>query len=262
MNKVTPLEQTSQMTKLFMKDESLKTSCKPSKRRCCPTFTVTDFATDYRGLPLPSNIPKDCFDDVDQESSDEATTKYRTTESGEPDDAEAVVSMAQSVGTLSCSVRLDWESLREEEDTNNPLLIGALQELDESLMDGDHRRTTKAWNSLGLVRLHTQRNPREALRCHENALHLLESSLSSLEECSSRLVENEESDETPSSLLVELATTYHDLGLCYERLNDTKQAMESYHKAKDELSKEMELMDTYPQTRTLNRSIERLQRAL
>ncbi len=150
---------------------------------------------------------------------------------------------------------------------SNPLLAQALEELDRNLVKGDRHRMAQSWNSLGLVRLHTQLDILEAIRCHKNALQLLQSSSSSPSSSSSSSSSfslsphhhHSHDDARAASDSLELATTFHDLGLCYERLNDTNQAMQSYLQARDILSSENLLMESHPQIIALNRAIDRIQ---
>ena len=136
--------------------------------------------------------------------------------------------------------------------SRNPVLVRAMEELQQSLVEGNHRRMIEAWNSLGLVHLHTELDPREAIRCHENALQLLQSS-------SALMGGNERIEKQfDQYFLLELATTFHDLGLCYERLNDTKQALELYQRAKEVLARQSGHMEAYPRMSALERVIDRL----
>lgn len=140
----------------------------------------------------------------------------------------------------------------------NPLLLNALEELNRSLIEGDVQKMAQSWNSLGLVRLHTQLDPHEAIRCHKNALQLLQTSpsmdVTTTSHPSTTIVTG------TNSHALELAATFHDLGLCYERLNDMNEAMKSYLHARDILSSKNLLIDSHPQTLALNRAIERIQK--
>lgn len=137
-----------------------------------------------------------------------------------------------------CKKFRDEDPLQPE----NPLLTTSLDELEESLLDGNSQRIAEAWNSLGLVRLHTQHNPEEALRCHENALNLL----SSL-------------DSHSAVHYTHLATTLHDVGLCYERLNNTARALEYYGRAA-RLLEEQHFDASHERLLAINRAIARVQR--
>lgn len=172
----------------------------------------------------------------------------------------------------------DNDDVVERQQTKNPLLSKALQELDQSLIEGDRQRMAQSWNSLGLVRLHTQRDPHEAIRCHRNALQLLVSSSSSTStatdedgpSCGASVravppcidASSSSSSSCSQQSLLELATTYNDLGLCYERLNDTKEAMTMYLEAQKILSTEKLLVESHPRIVALNRAIDRIQRIL
>lgn len=213
-----------------------------NNRKISPTLkgVMTDFLYSYRCANLPQQDP------------------YILPTVG-PFEGDSVVEDWLKETNIGTESQRGSKKLPEKSPTSNHLLLKALNELDQSLKEGNQQRMAEAWNSLGLVRLHTELNPREAIRCHENALQLLRSSSSSLSSSSSEV---EQMVGTDSCFPLELATTFHDLGFCYERLKDTTHALELYQAAKRILTKEHGILDSYPRLRALERSIERLQRRL
>ena len=100
-------------------------------------------------------------------------------------------------------------------DSVDPIVLPqALSELDRSVaMHGpNHEKVAEAWNSLGLIRLHMQKNAHEALKCHQKALDIY------------NLIE-------APSVHLHMAITFNDLGMCYERLNDRENALLLYNRA-------------------------------
>eukprot|EP00934_Nitzschia_sp_Nitz4_P002148 Nitzschia sp. Nitz4//scaffold63_size106090//81538//82095//NITZ4_004406-RA/size106090-processed-gene-0.133-mRNA-1//1//CDS//3329556023//2148//frame0 len=125
--------------------------------------------------------------------------------------------------------------------TQNPLLNKALDDL-ERCQDGGCKRTiAEAWNALGLVRLHTQRDPQEALRCHDCALQLLESM-------------------GGNDVNSDLAATLNDLGLCHERLGDKAKAMQLYQRAREVLEGQ-DFKSSHERLQAVDRAIARVSRA-
>lgn len=247
-------------------DEAKKIRVVPTRRRSSRMFQPpgeTDFLTEYKGASgmfyAKSNTSSQ-YQVLESSKNDENDTTANFPTDGNDDSRSPTATRKENV---SCSCQQDHD---ESRDTRNPLLSKALHELDQSLIAGDRQRMAQAWNSLGLVRLHTQLKPHEAIRCHRNALQLLLSS------SSSPTTSTTEEDSSSSSgacqgacssqHLLELATTYKDLGLCYERLNDTNEAMAMYLEAQKILSTEKLLVETHPQILALKRAIDRIQRIL
>lgn len=74
-----------------------------------------------------------------------------------------------------------------------------------------HVKVAETWNSLGLIRLHMQRNAPAAMKCHEEALKIYRG-LDDADPC-------------------QLADTLADLGRCCERLNEHDRALALYEEA-------------------------------
>ena len=125
----------------------------------------------------------------------------------------------------------------------NPLLESALLEIRQAEESGTTRQEIEAWNSLGLIRLHTQRNPQEALKYHMHALNLC----SALEQ---------DGDDT----IMETSNTYGDIGLCYERLGEDKEALRCYEKAYSLLIETNNVSECHPRLIGLKRVLARLGR--
>lgn len=126
-----------------------------------------------------------------------------------------------------------WElpSLDKEEQSNH-LVQAVLDDLQQAQESGSISETCEAWNALGLIRLHTRQNPEGALECHEMALRLL----------------GKESD-------CMRAVTLSDIGLCYERMEETKQAVLAYQQSMDLMK-----ATNHPRKLSLERTMARLSR--
>jgi tetratricopeptide (TPR) repeat protein len=122
---------------------------------------------------------------------------------------------------------------KEPSNAMNPLLECVLDDLKRSEREGDLAQTIEAWNALGLIRLHTQRNASEALKCHKQALSL----------CSKAM---------------ETSITWTDMGLCYERLGDEQEALLCYQRAYELL--EDSVSESHPRRAGLKRVLARLRR--
>ena len=127
----------------------------------------------------------------------------------------------------------------------NPLLDDAMEQLSKCIRENDTQKTHEAWNALGLVHLHAQRNPEEAIRCHKEALTLLEADVSG-----------------STRVYLKKATTLQDLGLCYERLHNQKRALELYQEARDLLTEHCSLETSHPRMLSIELAINRLLRML
>jgi tetratricopeptide (TPR) repeat protein len=150
-----------------------------------------------------------------------------------------VFSMNQTIDKISSpTICLLVTSSPQEEKmegniSTNPVLAAVLLDLEKSQTEGDQQKIAEAWNSLGLVRLHTQHNTKEAIICHKKALKM----------CIDP---------------VETAITLNDLGFCYERLNEHDQAMQVYKQAMQLLGNR--LADSHPRKLGLERNMARLLR--
>lgn len=223
----------------------------PTNRKC-GVAAETDFLAEYKGASGMFYAKTN-------------TSRQRSLELGKYDDGTSTNLHADG-GSIDSRSQTPFDDDHQSHETRkNPLLSKALHELDQSLIEGDRQRMAQSWNSLGLVRLHTQLDPHEAIRCHRNALQLLlASSTTSTEEDSGGppSIAPYSIDASCSQHALELATTYKDLGLCYERLNDTTEAMTMYLEAQRIVSTEKLLVESHPQMLALNRAIDRIQRIL
>ena len=100
----------------------------------------------------------------------------------------------------------------EEACTGNPYLNRVLADI-KCFQENEccnKEALAEAWNALGLIRLHMQRNANEARKCHEQALRIYQSH---------------------QELSVPTAITLNDLAFCYEQLSQIDRALETYNKA-------------------------------
>jgi tetratricopeptide (TPR) repeat protein len=93
------------------------------------------------------------------------------------------------------------------------LLEAILDDLDryQTLFGDADIKTAETWTSLGLVRLHLEKDAQSALSCFKESLQIF--------------VQNND--------LQSVATTWNDLGICFERLQMHEEALKSYMKARD-----------------------------
>ncbi|CAJ1954937.1 unnamed protein product [Cylindrotheca closterium] len=131
-----------------------------------------------------------------------------------------------------------WElPILEKEEESNHLVQNILDDLQHAQESGSLCQLCEAWNALGLIRLHTRRNPAGALECHALALRLI--ACNGDEDCMKK------------------ATTLSDMGLCYERLQQTKEAVLAYKQAMDLMKG---TSSSHPQKMSLERTMARLTR--
>uniref|UniRef100_A0A7S1D2E4 Kinesin light chain n=1 Tax=Cyclophora tenuis TaxID=216820 RepID=A0A7S1D2E4_CYCTE len=125
-------------------------------------------------------------------------------------------------------------------DSDNVVLRQVLDDLRRYRRDlgENHEKVAETWNSLGLIRLHMQRDPEAALGCHQEALKIFRKKTANLA----------------------MAITLNDLGYCYERLNQREQALEIYKEAVD-LLKKQKLGQSHPRMIATQRSVNRLMRS-
>ena len=125
-------------------------------------------------------------------------------------------------------------------DSDNVVLRQVLDDLHRYRRDlGEtHEKVAETWNSLGLIRLHMQRDPEAALGCHQEALKIFRKKKASMA----------------------MAITLNDLGYCYERLNQNEPALEIYKEAV-ELLKKLKIGQSHPRMTSTQRSINRLMRS-
>lgn len=123
------------------------------------------------------------------------------------------------------------------EEKNNVILQSTIQDLHRyrSEYGEQHEKVAALWSSLGLIRLHMNRNTLLAKACLNQALQIymhLEHGIST-------------------------AVTLTDLGFCHEKLNDMEGALSSYYKAMD-LFFSCGLCESHPRVIATRRFIDRL----
>lgn len=149
----------------------------------------------------------------------------------------------------SSAVHLTVKPLHEEserttiditdEKTSNPVLKQVLHDLRRAQMQfgTHHEKSAEAWNALGLVRIHMQRDAEAAKKCHEFALAIFR--------------EQEMAEET--------ATTLNDLGICCERLDLPEAALKQYEESLLILENQ-NFPETHPQMLSTRRAVSRMTR--
>jgi tetratricopeptide (TPR) repeat protein len=127
-----------------------------------------------------------------------------------------------SIGTTSAT--RTWDSSSTDSDseesigsapipTAEPIVLpAALDELGRliAVHGPRHESVAEAWTSIGLIRLHMQRDALAALKCHQRALEVYKSIHASQ---------------------TKLAIALSDLGMCYERLGNRTKALDAYRGA-------------------------------
>jgi len=121
----------------------------------------------------------------------------------------------------------------------NPVLCRVLDELDrlKDQYGGDHNSVAEAWNALGLVKVHMQRDTTGAMVCHEEACRIY--------------IRNGEK--------VETAFTLSDLAYCYEQLGMQSKALSLYQDVLCIISEE-KISEFHPKLGSTQRAIARIQR--
>mmetsp|Transcript_23175 Transcript_23175/g.54803 ORF Transcript_23175/g.54803 Transcript_23175/m.54803 type:complete len:167 (+) Transcript_23175:118-618(+) len=126
-----------------------------------------------------------------------------------------------------------------DEETSNPVLKKVIHDLRRAQMNFGyhHEKCAEAWNALGLVRIHMQRDAESARKCHEYALAIFRD----------------------HDMTLETATTLNDLGYCHERLDLPVAALENYEESLDILEVE-DLPENHPQVLCTKRALSRMTR--
>jgi tetratricopeptide (TPR) repeat protein len=124
-------------------------------------------------------------------------------------------------------------------DAGNPVLRRVMSDLRTAQHEygNYHNSVAEAWNALGLVRVHMQRDAKGAKMCHEEALRIY--------------VSNKEH--------VETAITLNDLGYCHEQLGEHNQALQRYEEALTILSS-LKLDESHPRMISTRRAVYRVRR--
>mmetsp|Transcript_92439 Transcript_92439/g.188108 ORF Transcript_92439/g.188108 Transcript_92439/m.188108 type:complete len:171 (+) Transcript_92439:83-595(+) len=126
-----------------------------------------------------------------------------------------------------------------DEESSNPVLKQVVHDLrDAQLRFGTHHQNcADAWNALGLIRVHMQRDPEAARKCHEYALTIFQE----------------------RRMAKEMATTLNDLGYCCERLNLREAALKNYQESLRLLESEI-FSESHPQVLSTRRAVSRMLR--
>jgi tetratricopeptide (TPR) repeat protein len=127
-----------------------------------------------------------------------------------------------------------------DEDTQNLSLREILLDLERSQQEFgySHEKVAEAWNALGLIRVHMQRDAKKAKQCHENALRIFQCNF----------------------MPAETAITLNDLGYCYEQLSEQDRALEVYREALH-IMEELKIAENHPRMLSTQRAVCRLQRS-
>lgn len=126
-----------------------------------------------------------------------------------------------------------------DEKTSNPVLKQVLHDLRKAQMQfgTHHQKSADAWNALGLVRIHMQRDAVAARKCHEFALTIFRD----------------------QQMAEETATTLNDLGYCCERLDLPEAALKNYEESLLILEN-LNFPETHPQVLSTKRAVSRMTR--
>merc|ERR1719223_2320757 len=124
--------------------------------------------------------------------------------------------------------------ITDEESSSNPVLKQVLHDLRRAQMQfgTHHQKSADAWNALGLIRVHMQRDAEGAKQCHEYALTIFKEQ---------RMPE-------------QTATTLNDLGYCCERLDLPEAALKNYKESLQILETE-NFPESHPQVLSTRRAV-------
>ena len=127
----------------------------------------------------------------------------------------------------------------DDEESSNPVLKQILHDLRRAQMQfgTHHQKCADAWNALGLIRVHMQRDAEAAKKCHEYALTIFR--------------EKQMAEQT--------ATTLNDLGYCCERLDFPEDALKNYEESLQILESQ-NFSETHPQILSTRRAVSRMTR--
>lgn len=131
------------------------------------------------------------------------------------------------------------EMKRQAANDTNPVLRRVLSDLRVTQKEygHNHGKVAEAWNALGLVRIHMQRNAQQALQCHERALNIFKD----------------------NNMVTEIAITMNDVAHCYEQLQQPQLAYDTYAEALL-LMKQQGLSEYHPIRMATSRALSRLTR--
>jgi tetratricopeptide (TPR) repeat protein len=131
-----------------------------------------------------------------------------------------------------------------------------------------HPKVAEAWNALGLVKIHMQRDPTQALMCHEHALRIfreLDQEKKRHEEPQEHDQEQSQSDAdaaavTAASYATATAITLNDVAYCHEQLQQTEQALQFYQESL-QIMQQHDVSQYHPHMVSATRALFRLGRA-
>lgn len=138
--------------------------------------------------------------------------------------------------TPPTSTSLPQKQARDSE--KDVVLRQVLADMKRHRLSGESSKVAETWNSLGLIRLHMQRDASSARECHEEAL---------------RIVRNLGDKKL-------IAITLHDLGYCLERMQEREQALTKYEEAISHL-KQACVNKSHPRMIATQRAMDRVLRS-
>ena len=144
----------------------------------------------------------------------------------------------------SSTIEARWELVLAENNSSrqaqgNLVLQRVVHDLKSAKIKfGDnHNSVADAWNALGLVRVHMQRDVKEALVCHQEAYQIF--------------IQNGQKEG--------IAFTLNDLAYCYELLGNHNKALSLHHEALS-IFEETKMSEFHPKVVSTRAAISRIQR--
>lgn len=132
------------------------------------------------------------------------------------------------------------EALGDSSADGNPVFRRVVSDLRTAQHEfgSNHNSVAEAWNALGLVRVHMQRDAKAAQLCHEEALRIYSKNFQH----------------------AEMAVTLNDLGFCHEQQGNHTDALELYEDAMRILF-ELDLGESHPRVIATQRAVSRIRRS-
>jgi tetratricopeptide (TPR) repeat protein len=169
------------------------------------------------------------------------TTTTRSKDSSSSSDSIITSSSSSTSTSDNNNINKNHTSNQEEE---FPVLQRVVSELQWAQKEHGfhHPKVAEAWSALGLVKIHMQRDPTQALMCHEHALRIFRE----LDQKSKKQRQEQEQEDEPQSenadattTTAAAATTYatataitlNDVAYCHEQLQQTEQALQFYQES-------------------------------
>jgi tetratricopeptide (TPR) repeat protein len=158
-------------------------------------------------------------------------------------------------------------SENQNEDEEFPVLQRVVSELQWAQKEYGfhHPKVAEAWSALGLVKIHMQRDPAQALMCHEHALRIfreLDQTRKRHEEQQQQQQRQRHEQEDPQSdptYATATAITLNDVAYCHEQLHQTEQALQFYQESL-QLMQQQEVSQYHPHMVSTTRALFRLGR--